>query len=379
MIGLYLQVAVLLLGSMIASPRAAAGERSLGKIQSVILPERMLHVGVGDRATISYVLTQSADVTVTVWGPNREQATVLVEKEPRGEGTQSESWNGTDWAGRPVPDEAYTFVIEAVSGSGRAYYDPLAVSGGERVNPRDIHFRPDENQISYVLPRPCRVLVRAGLNEGPMLNTLVNWLPRGGGACAEHWEGRDQQGLRAYSRSPRAFIVVQAYALPENSIITYGNDSLSYRDWYLAWGQHRLRRPPPVEPRESNAILSPHWGLAPHIAKDPPLEIRFPELQGSLSRADEPILATDGRLLVRIDIPDSLSRRFIQEQRFELVTFLDDRRISEQEQAHLPFNWVWDLWGVAPGEHWLTINLVTMRQYVGTCSQRIRIPSRGGE
>ena len=60
-------------------------------------------------------------------------------------------------------------------------------------------------------------------------------------------------------------------------------------------------------------------------------------------------------------------------QQFELVVYVDDVMLTEAEQGHVPFNWPWNTTTISPGEHWLTVNLVTMRNHVGTATRRVKI------
>jgi hypothetical protein len=360
----------------VPAPAAAAPEAVEGLVGEVSVQPWTFNPSIGQEVAITYELAEPARVTVTVYGPNRERTATVVDGEPRDAGRHRETWDGRDDGGIVVPDEAYFPVVEAESDRGPGRYDPLAHSGGERVNPADIHFNSRDGLISYVLPKASRVLVRAGLDEGPMLATLVNWEPRGPGLSTERWKGRDQQGVRSFIRHPDALVIIQPYALPESSILTVGNREESYREAYLARGEDRPKKAPAARQSWLDDIASPHWGQPAHLDKDPEIAVTFPELEpGPATLADHsrPLELRGDRVIVRVEVPDEPSRRFLREQRFELVAFLDDERIDEAEQAHLPFNWSWEIAGVEPGEHLLTINLVTFRQHVGVSTRRVRI------
>src|ERR1043165_994884 len=98
-------------------------------------------------------------------------------------------WDGKDWSGKPVPDEAYTFVVE---GGVQARFDPFANSGGSVGDVKVVDFSKGEGTVSYSLPTASRVLVRLGVKNGPMHRTLVDWKPRPAGAVTEHWDGMDE-------------------------------------------------------------------------------------------------------------------------------------------------------------------------------------------
>lgn len=323
------------------------------------------------KTTIRYRLSQDCSVNLKVYGPNHELIRSLLVEEKQQAGPHQIQWDGKDVDNKPVPDEAYYVRIDVENELYRGLFDPTAFSGGEKVNPSEIHFKPKEDTITYVLPKASRVLVRSGLNPGPMLNTLVNWLPRGPGLCTEFWAGKDPQGLRKYSTHPMAWIIVQAYALPAASVITFGNQKLDYKTYYLDIHEERKSKPQVKRETVLEAVTSPHWFMPKHLDKDPQIRLTLPEYpKATLS---ETISVDADQVIIRVNIPDKQSRGFISGIPFELVVFIDDKMLTEAEQAHLPFNWLLDVRGLSEGEHLLTINLVTIRHHVGVASQKIRV------
>jgi hypothetical protein len=327
----------------------------------------------GQSARVGFTLPEDADVTVEVLGPNREVVRTLLDAEPRAAGRVEVGWDGRDWAGRAVPDEAWSFRVVAEDDHVRGVYDAWADSGGDPVNPWNLEYRASDDAILYSIPKPCRVLVRTGIDQGPLLRTVVNWEPRVAGEIREPWTGKDVHGVRRFSGEERADFMVQCVGLPENAIVTYGNREVDYRSWYL---EHGARRPvaPAIERGAGIAgIASDHYGMPVHLDKDPPLALSFPELGAAEAGPGVPLDVPADLVLVRVDVPEPVSARFVADQRFELVAFLDDERIAEVEMAQLPCNWGWDASLVEPGEHWLSVNLVTFRQHVGIASQRVRV------
>jgi len=97
---------------------------------------------------------------------------------PKGEHTLS--WDLRDFAGKPVPQEAYTYVLEAQAKDGQVVrYDLADQSGGASVPVRNVQFDSASGVISYGLERPARVSIRIGLNDaGPLLRTVTDWVAR---------------------------------------------------------------------------------------------------------------------------------------------------------------------------------------------------------
>lgn len=325
---------------------------------------------------VRYTLPAAVRTTVGIYGPNEERVRLLLDGAEQGPGQFQVTWDGRDEEGRPVPDEAYFVRIDLARGDEWGAYDPTEFSGGDRVHPRDLEYSAQDDTITYALPKACRVLVRAGIYGGPVLKTVLNWRPRSAGFCTEVWKGRDEQNVRRFSVEEDAHFVVQCHGLPENSILTYGNREQDYREWYVAHGAELPRKPEVDRSSQLIGIQSQHWLLPTHLDKDPPLALTFLDAAAPPAAADDPVEVSGERTRVRIDVSDDLSREFIANQRFELVVFLDDERITEAEMAQVPFNWSWDLSSVPPGEYWLTVNLVTFQQHVGVVSQRVQVASQ---
>ena len=91
---------------------------------------------------------------------------------------------------------------------------------------------------------------------------------------------------------------------------------------------------------------------------DPALTVR---VGGSVASADT--LSVDKALQISVDIEDDEMRRHVLEQVFEFVVFVDGERVSEMEQATLPFNQEIEVPG--KGLHTVAVNLVTERRQVG--------------
>lgn len=342
--------------------------------------------------TIAYKLSATAGVTVKIYGPNRELIREFPAEATQLAGNHRVVWDGRDSDGSVVRDEAYFFVIEASTdetsdateqagdeteprgkGGKIARYDPLAFSGGELVNPQEFHFKPVENSIEYVLPKSCRVRIRAGVDNGPMLNTPVNWEPRVRGLCTEVWRGKDHQGVRHFSTRPDCLLTSMAFALPENSIIAFGNRTESYRDWYLHEGHKRPKKPHVPRALDKPGIMCPHWYKPPHLNRDPEITVTFPQLEQQPKSPTEPVRLSGDSVMIRVSIPDEADLAFMDEQKFEMVLFVDDRRVLEAEQSHAPFNFRWDLTTLTPGKHYLTVNLVSATDHVATFTAPVEI------
>lgn len=365
------------------------GDSVAALISGVAVAPESLDASPGRTVEVSFALGAPAWMVVVVVGPNGEVVRKMEASSTLLPGYHGVRWDGRDSQGAVVPNEAYSFVIESVEPADDdeecsrvvATYDPRDGSGGELMNPQDFRIRADDNVIEYVLPKPGRVRIRGGIDNGPMLGTMVNWEPRPAGLVTESWRGYDTQGLRQFFKRPDAFLTEMAYALPDNSVITYGNKDITYAEWYEKVGKGLPHRPRPPRSDNAPAVMCPHSYFPPHLTTDPQIVVSFPDIEGykesALKRGSDgvvqPAVISGDAVLVRVSIPNEAHLKFLLERQFEMVVFVDDRRFFEAEQSAAPFNFRWDVSMLSSGLHYLTMNVVSAADHVGTFTAPIEI------
>jgi hypothetical protein len=406
---------------------------------------------VGETCGVVFYLSRPAAVTCQVNGPNGEQVAALAQNKELPAGRQVLTWDGRDRQGNIVPDEAWFFTLQAVAGEEAVAIDPELTSGKERIVAQDFRSFGDGTRLSYKLPRACRVLVRAGVVEGPLINTVVNWEPRTAGLALEYWDGKDQQDLRTFQQIQDVKLAVFAYSLPDLTVLSTGSpEPGGYAKYYENTAKQWPHKAKVTRSDIGRSVLSPYAGLPPHLSHDPALVLTFPEIDGKeegdpakpttatdappaaaepvptkvapaeaappakpgasgenapairpaetgdteKSRTPQTISPSDGEaapdaaaeaavsnatrvtgdtVLVRVDIPDDLERAFMNNQRFEVIIYVDDRRVLEVEQGHVPFTYPWDISSLSAGRHVLTINVASFRNHVGTVSRLVDV------
>src|SRR6185369_9490377 len=98
-------------------------------------------------------------------------------------------------------------------------YDLTDVTGGDELVPRDVKWDQATGQVTYVLDKPARVNIRVGLqNDGPLLRTLIDWVPRPDGLQSEVWDGFDASRVLNLAAHPSLAVAVSAFSLPDNTI-----------------------------------------------------------------------------------------------------------------------------------------------------------------
>lgn len=289
-------------------------------------------------------------------------------------------WDGRDSTGKPVPDEAYTFVIETTvessdksadsadgGGAETIVYDPTTFSGGKVGDITDITFDPT-GAVSYELPAPARVLFRLGIHNGPMYRTLVDWKPRPAGKVKEYWDGFDRDRILKFRDHENFRALVTYVTLPETTVITYGNKAGTYREYKLGRGKGLPQKPkrsrkPGTEPVfRPDALVPPAWARAPQVT------LVFPDHPDP--KAIPSISAKIPTIRVRIDV-DEKDKPYLMEDQFEVLLFVDGDFFAEAERGYLPLNWKWELQQYPPGEHILTVNISSFKGQAGVASRKV--------
>jgi len=352
-------------------------------IENVQLDRTVLRPG--EAVTLSFYLSREAKVSVLVYGPNYEVVRRLMDDEPRPRGTNQTIWDGRDDSGRMVPDEAYLISISAESPDGdSAHYDPTTFSGGEAVEASISKVEGSRGQyrIFYSLPAPSRISIRAGIQRGPLLKTVLDQVPKAAGDHVESWDGMDDTGRISVMDHPKRMIQVSGYLLPKGSILVEGSGTKG--DGTFSPGAKSalaaVEKPGVLSFQRvrQNAMKRADRGVAQQflvrqaLNVAPKFQVRLREEAPQQQLAQIPVPTVSGEVGLTVEVaPESLSA--FNELRYEIVVFVDNERFDEEEQAYPSHTYVLDTRRLSNGEHLVTINLVSMTGQMGSYSFRINV------
>lgn len=343
---------------------AAAVPAAAAEVSQVRLDAPSFNPALGQEVALSYRLSAADRVWVRVYDPDGGLVRTLVDGERQEAGARQARWDGRDWQGRVVPDEAYTFTVETGSG---AVFDPTVTSGGEVGDLTDARFDRQAGTVSYSLPAASRVLIRLGVRNGPMYKTLVDWKPRVAGSITEYWDGRDEDGLLVLWGRPGFSALITYVTLPDATVVAYGNDAETYRAYKLGRAEGRPQKPERAAAAGRAGRLRPE-GLVPAAwARAPQVELSFPRLAQAV---EVPEVA--GEVAVRVEVAPE-DRELLLREQFEIIFYVDGVFFAEAERGYLPFNWRWELDQLPEGEHLLTVNVASFRGQVGVASRKVRV------
>ena len=312
---------------------------------------------------IPFNLNENASVKVDIYAPDGDKVRTLSSKQELSKGKHSITWDGKDDEGLFVPDEAYAVVLEASNRSGTSKVDPRSYSGGEIETELQAKVT-KEGKVIYNLSAPSRVLIRAGIIDGPMMRSLINWVPKPAGQNIQHWNGYDKDKVVNVLETRREGVIVVAFALPKYSIITTGNKDLDYVSYY----KNKKWSFTPI-PKEQRLLERNGKGVSPHLYafrltdKDPRIDIKLPK-NTSRDKNGVAVLPNDKAIAVKVTMPKE-DEEFIEVSKYEVSFFVDYDFKSEEELGFMPITWLWSPNGFSKGEHILTVNVSGFGGQVG--------------
>ncbi|HYI11823.1 MAG TPA: FlgD immunoglobulin-like domain containing protein [Thermoanaerobaculia bacterium] len=353
---------IALLHFLLANAQTAATPPANVLVNAAALSTSSFNPASAETVDLRYRLPRDATVTVSIYDPDRRLIRILAANAKRKQGDNKERWDGKDLDGRIVPDEAYFFVIEAKDEDGNtAVYDPITFSGGEFGDVTVGQVDKGSGTVTYELSRPSRVLLRAGIAGSVMLKTVVDWEPRAAGTVTEYWNGKDEDGvIDLFAR--KHTLVLSYTTLPETNVITYGNSQYNYRQYRASL---KAERPMKADrPMANHRRISPHFLQSRLTDRAFKVKIDFPQLRKGEAVKD--------RVLVRLDI-DPKDRAILGDQQLEVMLFVDTEFHTEEERGYLPMNIPLELQQLPPGEHVITVNVVTLGDQIGVGSRKIQV------
>jgi len=326
----------------------------------------------GEQISIQFTLSSAATVALNIFDGRELLMRTLATQTVLPAGVHQLSWDGKDQAGHPVSPGAYHYTLQAKASSGETVeHDLTDLTGGSDLEVKDIKWDPEQGKLRYVLPATARVNIRVGLkNDGPLLRTLINWVPRTGGLREETWDGKDESGVLDLSHHPQLLIGIQAYSLSDNAIVIGPDQNMVTLVEDLSWGKTRR-----VVKQSSQKRMYAHEQQPLETRGDFAIELKLPD---RTPRNKDGITVVSGVVPVRLDIDDKDRVRALA-RRFEPVFYLDGIFVFENETGFLPMTWNWDASSVNPGLHYLTANLRGYEGNFGIATLKVYVKPKEGQ
>lgn len=326
----------------------------------------------GQTVVVRFRLSEPAQVTLSLFDARDLAIRAIASSAALPSGDHTLEWDGRDDRGEPVPPEAYTYALDARGADGKVAHWDVSAFGGGTVEVADLAWDPKAGATRFRIAKPARVRIRLGLADGgPLLRTLIDWVPRTRGSHSEPWDGRDASGVLSLAEHPALVLDGRGFELPRNTILVGPPTSESRFVANLPVDTPRRARD--AAPRHS---MFDYARQTAEERRDFPVTLSLPQ---DLTRTADGVPIVREPVPVRLDAPPTALAKAFNE-RSETVFFVDGRFVFERESGFLPMTWTWDPMGHAPGLHHLTANVRGYEGQFGIGTTRVWVeagPSPG--
>jgi len=335
----------------------------------------------GGNVAITFRLTADANVTVDIYSPDYDPVRRLVTAGRMFAGTNTVFWDGRDDRGGVVPNEAYLFTLQAEDGTGqKVLYDPTRYSGGKvcHVALKSLDRAGGNADVTYSVPSKARIRIRAGIHNGPLLKTIMDWTPVLPGEYTQPWDGMDETGRIRLRDNPNAHVFVEAFTLPDNTILVKGSGD-NYPEYHRELKKNAVRTEGGLSyvtvrratlAREDEDLSSSYLGG--EFTDRSPRFVVYEEQDRTVGLAGKDVITVSGDVPLILEVaPESIEN--FNEFRYEIVVFVDDQRFDEEENAYSPYTYILTTGALRNGEHRVTMNLVGLDGQVGSYSFVINV------
>ncbi len=332
-------------------------------ISNVSLDKKSFNPSQGEVVKIRYRLSKEANVTIKLYDSDGNLLRILKPKGIDRKGYNERIWDGKDDSGRILPGEVYIYTIEAKDTSKDEFfiYDMADETGGIELVLRELNFDNKTGEIDYILPKAARVRIRIGLKEGgPLLSTLLDWQPQEAGRHSITWDGMDSSGVLNLLGNPNIIVNISSFSLPENSIILEGSAK------QVPIERTALEKRPKKKTDIKKSMHALHKRAKCH---EPRFDFEILDIKEYKDK-DVPIIEGAVPIRIRLDERDKLD---LINSRFEIIFFIDNIFLFEEEEGTSPFTYRLDTKGLNEGEHILTVNIYSYEDHIASRSKRIFI------
>lgn len=350
------------IGSSVSKAAVAENRKSL-TIRRVKLDTKMFDPSNGQTVTLSFELSKEANVKVIIYNilGQEIQCFDLPAVEP---GRHDVKWDGLRSDGKRAAGNIFLYVIEATDGQNKTVYNPAKETGGVLVKSHEFTFDKKTGKLKYVLPKSCMVRLRAGLNNGMLARTILDWQPQTAGRHTYKWDGKDESRLMNLLGHPELNLNLTCYTLPANTIIATG-EMVQFEP---------KANPIKITGKEKDDLWARegkylHYTHDPRNCHEPKFVVSFPN-QSRVNEEGIPVVSGTAKIRTEIDERDA---QHLMNKRFEIMLYIDGTYIFEMEEGSSPFTFDFNTDGVGKGPHVLTVNVMSYDGHIGTVNHRLII------
>lgn len=332
-------------------------------IQHVSHQPKLLEFKSHSKVSVSYTLDEPANVALNIYDDRDILINTIKSSGLNQKGSHKLIWKGNDFKGRRVPPEAYKYTLVAKNATETVEHDLSELTGGDPTKVHQLKWDKKNKRINYKMLKAARVNIRVGLkNNGPLMATLADWIPRGHGAHGIVWDGFDNSAVFDLSKLEDVEIHSQAFTLSENSILVGPSVHKVELIKDITWTRQTRKRKKAQKPSMKN-----HSQQYIENRGDFKVSVVLPE---GLKKSSGGVTMVKDIVPIRFSLGNNDNQRIIND-RYEPILFIDGKYFVENEVGFFPMTWNLDTTLLTEGEHYLTINLRGYNGHLGTASAKI--------
>ncbi len=320
----------------------------------------------GEVSNIKFNINQPAKVYLNIFDARGHLFRQVESAKELDRGDHTLRWDGTDGRGNRARPEAYFYTLSASdSKSEEVIFDLSDQTGGDTVIVENVSYDQENQTVTYTIPKPARVFLRAGIENGFVVRTLVNGAVRLAGTYQEKWDGMDANQVLSLGKHPKLRFFGEGYQLSRNSIVIEDKSNLVRQAEWKSFPSLKERRIGSAKP----VGLNRHAYHPVEQCRDVKLRLEF---VGKVDKKENGTPIINGAVKLRVAIADE-DLMMIEAERSEIVFFLDNQLIYENEVSFYPYTWEWNPKGIKSGQYYLTAFVVGFSEHFGVAMVKVHV------
>ena len=277
-------------------------------------------------------------------------------------GEHSFNWDGISLSGRRVTSGHYVYTVSATDEKGyKVIHDLTDITGGNQVVAENLHYDSESGLLNYSLSHTARLFLRAGLENGFVVKTLINNELVAAGHHTITWNGWDDNQVISLKENPKLRFYGRGFKVSKNSFFVKNNAGSDTK----VERQSDIFRSPLKKPKG----LDRHFYHSPKDCRDVKIVFSLPEALPK-SKDGLPVVSGAVPLRVTLSLADSIR---MESERAEISFFINDQLLYENEISYFPYTWNWEPKVLPGGVHYLTAFIAGFGEHYGSSTVKFEL------
>lgn len=201
---------------------------------------------------------------------------------------------------------------------------------------------------------------------------MVDGALRNSGVIKEKWDGWDEAHVVQLKNHPKLIYYAEGFRLSKNTIMVVKDNVLSKKPtWMDLKGKPAEIRTKGEKPKGLNM----HAYHDRETCHDFTLKMTLPE-NVPRNKDGLPIISGATQFRIEMEEEDAL---LVESQRYEVVYYLNNQLIYENEASYMPYTWTWDPKVLAGGVNYMTAMIFTFGGHYGVTTVKFELAKAGNK